>query len=204
MIFNENIIKNLVEPSNRQKIEKAFKTAINNLTIHEKGDAKIQDFISLRKMKSFVASEKGFGTFSPLKSVQSKVVGDSKFELEFSKFLDNFPDVISHGKNFFALNFTLDYIDNEGNLRKYYPDFIVKLKSTQDYVQHYVIETKGVEEPELENKMRRLKRWCNDVNNIPGTKQKWDFLFIDYTEFQKHKSQFKSFNDLVGLFKKFK
>lgn len=62
------------------------------------------------------------------------------------------PQISSHGdKNFLALNFKLDYVDTDGDLTSYRPDFLVKLSNKQIFV----VEAKGREELDLPLKMVR-------------------------------------------------
>lgn len=127
-------------------------------TVKDKGDARIQDAIKLRKTRSFVAKEQGY--LVPRKSVFNKIIGDSQLELLFAKFLDECDDVVSYVKNYFAVNFRLDYVNAGGDISNYYPDFIVK-KSEKEI---YIVETKGQEELDVPLKMERLKQWCADIN----------------------------------------
>ena len=72
----------------------------------------------------------------------NKIIGDSDLELEFAGFLENCEDIISYAKNYFAVNLKIDYQDHQGDIRNYYPDFIVK-KSEKEI---FIIETKGLED----------------------------------------------------------
>ena len=125
-------------------------------------------------------------------------MGDSNLELEFSNFLDNCPDVISYAKNYFSINFKLDYVNKEGGISNYYPDFIVKLQDKRIFI----VETKGLEDLDVPLKMHRLANWCNDVNNIENIKFKFDYLFIDQDTFEKF--EFQNFVKLIEIFTKFK
>ena len=75
----------------------------------------------------------------PQKSVFNRITGDSHFELEFAAFLENCPDVISYAKNYYGVHFKLDYINADGDISNYYPDFLVKLTDGRVIV----VETKG-------------------------------------------------------------
>ena len=96
----------------------------------------------------------------PQKSVFNRITGDSHFELEFAAFLENCPDVISYVKNEFSVHFKLDYINADGDISNYYPDFVVKLTNGNVVV----VETKGREDLDVPLKMQRLSQWCEDVN----------------------------------------
>ena len=68
-------------------------------------------------------------------------MGDSHFELIFASVLDSCIDVISHCKLFQQINFKMEYVNSEGGISYYYPDFVVKLSENE----HWIVETKGLE-----------------------------------------------------------
>jgi len=198
---DEQVIKNLSEVEARRTIEETFKKAINELTIYESGDTEIKDTISIRKTRPFVVNESSF--YIPNKSVFNVIVGDSQLELDFAAYIDSCPDVISYGKNYFAVNFKLDYLNADGNISYYYPDFLVKVKPKSSKEECYVVETKGREDLDDPLKIKRLKQWCQDVNAIPGAKQIWNFVYVPENEFKKYRDNLKSFSDLVSNFKEY-
>ena len=198
---DEQVIKNLSEVEARRTIEETFKKAINELTIYESGDTEIKDTISIRKTRPFVVNESSF--YIPNKSVFNVIVGDSQLELDFAAYIDSCPDVISYGKNYFAVNFKLDYLNADGNISYYYPDFLVKVKPKSSKEECYVVETKGREDLDDPLKIKRLKQWCQDVNAIPGAKQIWNFVYVPENEFKKYRDNLKSFSDLVINFKEY-
>jgi type III restriction enzyme len=198
---DEQVIKNLSEVEARRTIEETFKKAINELTIYESGDTEIKDTISIRKTRPFVVNDSEF--YIPDKSVFNIIAGDSTLELKFAAYLDTCPDVISFGKNYFAVNFKLDYLNADGNISYYYPDFLVKVKPKSAREELYVVETKGREDLDDPLKIKRLKQWCQDVNAIPGAKQIWNFVYVPENEFKKYRDNLKSFGDLVINFKEY-
>ena len=181
-----------------------FKKAINDLTIRDVGNAEIRDSIKIRNMRPFVVKDQK--NLPAKKSVFNKIVGDSVLELKFAQFLERCPDVVSYIKNYFALNFKMDYIDSVGNIANYYPDFVVKLGEKE----FYVVETKGLEDLDDPLKIKRLAQWCKDVNDAHGN-VKFDFVYVDQESFDlfiedggKFKGQLKSFGDLVSRFTAYK
>ena len=198
---DEQVIKNLSEVEARRTIEETFKKAINELTIYESGDTEIKDTISIRKTRPFVVNESSF--YIPNKSVFNVIVGDSQLELDFAAYIDSCPDVISYGKNYFAVNFKLDYLNADGNISYYYPDFLVKVKPKSSKEECYVVETKGREDLDDPLKIKRLKQWCQDVNAIPGAKQIWNFVYVPEKDFKRYRDNLKSFSDLIVNFKEY-
>ncbi len=120
-----NTLRNLSELAATKTLIENFKKAINALTVKDKGDAEIRDTIKLRQTRPFVTKDQGY--LVPKKSVFNRIIGDSHLELVFASFLDSCADVMSYAKNYFAVNFKLDYVNADGNISNYYPDFLVKL-----------------------------------------------------------------------------
>jgi type III restriction enzyme len=189
----------LSEIEARRTIEETFKKAINALTIYESGETEVRDTISVRKTRPFVINDTEF--YRPNKSVFNIISGDSILELRFAALLDNCADVVSFGKNYFAVNFKLDYLNADGVISYYYPDFLVKLKPSQGKEELYVVETKGREDLDDPLKFSRLEQWIKDVNSIPGAKQIWNALYVSQETFDKNRDDYRSFADLVAEFK---
>ena len=190
-----NTLRNLSEIEVCRTIIEGFKRVINELTIKDKGDAEIRDYIKLKKTRPFVVKEQGY--LIPQKSIFNKVVGDSRLELLFADFLDGCADIISYAKNYFAVNFKLDYVNHNGEMSNYYPDFLVK-KSLNEV---YIVETKGLEDLDVAPKLQRLKQWCEDVNKS-SIEIKYDFVFVDEENFNKYRPS--SFETLIKSFNKYK
>ena len=79
---NLNTLRNLSELEANKTLVEIFKKQINDLTVQDKGDAKIHDTISLKKTRPFVAKEQGY--IIPKKSIFNKIIGDSNLELQFA------------------------------------------------------------------------------------------------------------------------
>ena len=110
----------------------------------------------------------------PKKSVFNRIIGDNSFELEFARSLEEWKDVASYAKNYFAVRFKLDYVNADGDISNYYPDFIVKRSDGGVFI----IETKGLEGLDVPLKMARLKAWCRDVNQLQSGTH-YDFVYVD-------------------------
>ena len=192
---NPNTLRNLSELAATKTLIETFKKAINALTVRDRGDAEIHDTIKLRQTRPFVVRDQGY--LIPKKSVFNRVIGDSQLELQFANFLEDCPDVVSYAKNYFAVHFKLDYVNADGNISNYYPDFLVKLADAHTVV----VETKGLEDMDVPLKMQRLHQWCEDVNRAQPD-VKYDFVFVDQEGFEKYKP--KSFRQLTEFFKEYK
>ena len=190
-----NTLRNLSELAATKTLIETFKKAINALTVRDKGDAEIRDTIKLRQTRPFVAKDQGY--LVPKKSVFNRIIGDSPLELRFADFLEGCDDVVSYAKNYLAVHFKLDYVNADGNISDYYPDFLVK-KSDK---QIFVIETKGREDLDVPLKMARLRQWCEDINRVQ-TDVKYDFVYVDQESFERYKPT--SLRQLVDGFKEYK
>jgi len=190
-----NTLRNLSELEASKTLIESFKKAINELTVHDKGDAEIRDTIKLRQTRPFVAKDQGY--LVPKKSIFNRIIGDSHFELEFASFLDNCTDVISFAKNYLAVHFKLDYVNADGDISNYYPDFMVKLSEKQIVI----VETKGQEDLDVPLKMERLRQWCEDIN-AKQDEVHYDYIFVDEASFEKFKPT--TFKQLMDSFLEYK
>lgn len=192
---SRNTLRNLSELEATKTTIETFKKAVNTLTVREKGDAEIRDTIKLRQTRPFMAKEQGY--IVPKLSVFNRIIGDSHLELLFAAFLEDCKDIVSYGKNFLAVHFKLDYVNTDGNISNYYPDFIVKV-SDKEIV---IVETKGQEDLDVPLKMERLKQWCEDLNKIQSEIH-YDYVFVDEESFKKY--QPKTFKQLMNGFLEYK
>jgi len=192
---NPNTLRNLSELAATKTVIETFKKAINALTVLDKGDAQIRDTIKLRQTRPFVAKDQGY--LIPHKSVFNRIIGDSPLELSFARFLDDCDDVVSYAKNYFAVNFKLDYVKADGDISNYHPDFLVKLSDGRVFIA----ETKGLEDVDVPLKMQRLRQWCADINRVQ-TDVQYDFVFVDQESFERYKPTL--FQQLVDGFSEYK
>ncbi len=191
-----NVLRNLSEVEYVKLIKDVFKKSINELTVQDKGDTEIKNYIKVSDARPFVVNDKAF--LIPQKSVFNRIVGDSNFELEFSAFLEKCNDLISFAKNFQnkeASALRIEYKNAEGFIANYYPDFFVKV----DDKQVYIIETKGREEEDDKIKFERLQKWCEDVN-ARQTRVIYKALYVKQEDYEKNPA--KNFDELVRLFSK--
>ena len=192
---SSNTLRNLSELTATKTLLETFKRAINALTVQDKGDAEIRDTIKLRLTRPFVAKDQGY--IIPKKSIFNRIIGDSRFELLFARFLEDCEDVVSYAKNYLAVHFKLDYVNADGDISNYYPDFLVKLSNKRIVV----VETKGQEDLDVPEKMARLKQWCEDINRVQADVT-YDFVYVDQESFEKYKPN--SFRQLMDGFREYK
>lgn len=114
------------------------------------------------------------------------------FEAEFAEFLDNATDI----EAFAALAdiFRIDYLSNSGAIRYYFPDFVaVQLVGKKKVF--WILETKGREYPDLDNKNKAIERWCKAVSEQTGFE--WKYLLVKQAIFNVDKKTTKTLKQLV-------
>jgi type III restriction enzyme len=188
-----NTLRNLSEIEATRTVVETFKKQINDLTVLDKGEAEIRDYIKVSRSRPFVVKDQGY--IVPKKSVFNKVITDSHFELEFASFLEECDDIVSYVKNYFAVHFKIDYRNADGSISDYYPDFIVKV-SPKEY---YVVETKGREDLDDVEKIQRLEQWCEDVN-ANQRNATYHMLYVKQEDWEKVGQKPHSFNEAVRSF----
>lgn len=128
------------------------------------------------------------------KTMFNFVAAYNNFELEFAEFLDKAEDI----ESFAALAgtpFQIDYLTSKGAIRYYFPDFVT-VQTVGKKKVYWILETKGREYPELENKNNAIKRWVESVSS--QSKQQWNYLMIKQMKFESFKKIKKTkFNDMV-------
>jgi type III restriction enzyme len=119
----------------------------------------------------------------PHSSHVNAVVMDSAWEGELARVLERNPFVLSYVKNQ-GLGFEVPYRDGSV-LRKYVPDFIVRIDDGSDEPLNLVLETKGYRGADAQLKAETMKTlWVPGVNNL-GTQGRWAFAeFMDVFEIQ--------------------
>jgi len=191
---NANTLRNLSDLAVTKTLVESFKTAINALTVQDRGAAEARDTIRLRETRPFFMKDQGY--IMPKKSIFNCITGGSNLELAFAEFLENCTDVQSYAKNYLAVRFKIDYVKSDGSVSNYYPDFIVKLKDGRVFV----VETKGLKDLDIPLKMKRLRQWCEDVNAAQETTT-FDFIYINEEGFQRY--TLSSFGQLTENFREY-
>lgn len=102
----------------------------------------------------------------------NNIIYRSSWEFRFMKYCDNNPNIIEWGSEEFFIN----YFDPTTNkVRRYFPDFFVKLKNKSGEIKKYIIEVKPKKqtvEP-TKNPKRKTKSWINEVLTYEKNKSKW-------------------------------
>ncbi len=112
------------------------------------------------------------------KSHVNFVVQDSGWEGICGKTLDELDNVICYVKNQF-LGFSIPYT-KEGKDRGYFPDFIVKVRTTDGSIKNLIIEISGMSRDKAEKKWSVESRWLPAVNAVKDkyNYEEWHFIEI--------------------------
>ena len=116
------------------------------------------------------------------------VVLDSKWEAEFCRIAEVHPRVRAYVKNH-NLNFEVPY-HHEGNLRRYRPDFIVRIDDGRgdDDLLNLVVEIKGYRGEDAKAKRNTMDvYWVEGVNRL-GSHGRW--AFAEFTDVWAMESEF--------------
>jgi len=113
------------------------------------------------------------------KTVFNLVPCDSHLEERFARFKDSAGDVTAFAKLPEPFGFVIEYTDSAGNLRYYEPDFVVVLSDGN----HYLVETKGLEDATVPHKDRAAQLWCENATLLTDTT--WQYIKVPQKEFEK-------------------
>lgn len=164
---DKRVLRRLNMPDARQIIVDVFTRAINDLTIQPQP-------VKLSGTELKVSSTRAFPWRRPVvnatKTVFNLVACDNHYEAEFATFLDNAPDVVAFAKLTQYVPFCIEYVDQQGAFRLYYPDFVVKTTKGE----MFLVETKGREDIDVISKDKRAKKWCCDATKL--THIQWHYL----------------------------
>jgi type III restriction enzyme len=183
------VLYKLSSPEVQEKLIKLFVDAFKNMTFTEKEPEK-KDFIKLSDTRPFVWSKM---VYPANKCIFNYVPCDNDFEVDIAKFLNRAYDVVAFSKIVPKMGFSVEYRDSDGNLRLYYPDFVVLTQNNE----HFIVEAKGREDVDVQHKDKRIKLWCEDATNL--TKSNWSFQRIDQEDFEKY--SFNSVKELISTLK---
>jgi type III restriction enzyme len=190
------VLRNLSEPAATELLFRTMKEAINALTIVDRGTSRIQSEIRLSRTRPETMSARA--AVVPKRSVFNRIVGDNDLENGFAAFLDDAPDVVSFGKNYLRVGFSMEYASPRGAIANYHPDFIVRLDSGEIWI----VETKGLEDIDVEPKWRRLKAWCEDATSLDPNGVVYRPLFVDQAAWERHRGALRSFGEAASVFER--
>ena len=88
----------------------------------------------------------------------------------------------------------MEYVNHEGGISYYYPDFVIHLENGE----RFVVETKGAEDLNDPRKIERLKVWCEDATRATG--KVYNCLYIKQEEWESLGITPNSFGEIINIF----
>ena len=92
----------------------------------------------------------------------------------------------------------IDYLSNSGAIRYYFPDFVA-IQTVGKKKVNWILETKGREYPDLDNKNKAIERWCRAVTEQTG--KEWKYLLVRQSHYNMIRRSLKTFSNLEDSLK---
>ncbi|MEI6454548.1 MAG: restriction endonuclease, partial [Actinomycetes bacterium] len=122
---------------------------------------------------NFNTTRKELWPASPQLCQVNYVVYDSEWEAEFCAVVEANANVLAYVKNH-GLGFEVPYLHGS-DVRRYFPDFIVKLDDGREDPLNLIVEIKGYRGEDAKDKAETMKAyWVPGVNNL-GRFGRWAF-----------------------------
>ncbi len=176
---------NLDEP----RVVKAMSSNVANFVVSKEFEKALREIVVEVKKPELLTPSRYLSTTPPFPyskqfhkakhTVFNLVTCDNDLEMKFAKFLDGAEDVTAFAKLPEQFGFCIEYPDTLSNIRNYYPDFVARTKKRA----HWIIETKGREDIEVERKDAAALRWCENATKLTGTE--WRYAKVKEKEFEK-------------------
>jgi hypothetical protein len=102
----------------------------------------------------------------------TNIIYRSSWELKFMRYCDRNSNILEWGSE----EFFIPYLDPTTNkVRRYFPDFIIKVKESNGNMKKYVIEVKPKKQtlPPKQTPRKRQKTFINEVMTYEKKKAKW-------------------------------
>ena len=191
---DSKVIDKLNEEEVQSKIIEVFADAI-------KKASKSKKLTNLEKQEGLLLSQtdpfnwKKELTIEVERTIFNLIAYDNNYEMKFIELLKNDKEIKSFGKLIpWKFNFRLEYFGKYGGLRHYYPDFV----AVDNRGNNYIIETKGFNDEDAENKKERAIEWCNDVSKLFS--ENWEYVLVREPFFEKHHwHSFKQLKDAIDV-----
>jgi type III restriction enzyme len=168
------VLRRLAENDAQELVKQAFADAIRGLRLTEREATITETAIRMTETPPFSWSRT---TVECERTVFNLTAVDNDLERRFALFLDRATDVAAFAKLPVFGRFALEYIAENGALRYYYPDFVVRLSDDSCML----IETKGLRDPDVPFKDKRARRWCRDATRLTG--RQWSYMRTDQDAF---------------------
>lgn len=190
---SESVIRNLAEVEAQKTVIDTFSKAINSLTLRDQRGSTMVGMLKVSDARPAVVKNQEFVLSD--KTLFNRVVGDSRLELQFAQFLNGCDDVQTFAKNHVSVGFKIEYVNSQGEISNYLPDFFVKLTTGQVFI----VETKGLADVETHRKWDRLVKWCDDATDSNEKGTVFSPLYVSQEDFYQFSAGINSFERLASM-----
>ncbi len=170
------IVRALATPLAHYLTVKTFVEVLRNAAIAEQEPALLDADRRLSTCPPFPWSQL---VYEAHKTVFNVVPCDNDLEKAFARFLDAATDVTAFAKLPMKFGFSIEYIDENKNLRLYHPDFV----AVGDDGTHYLLETKGQNTTDVPHKDHAALVWCENATTLTG--KRWIYRKVMESEFKE-------------------
>jgi type III restriction enzyme len=174
-LADPTIIQAMSRPPVAYVVKKLFTNALRNKIVEELEPSLLSEPRRLSQTVPFPFSNSN--AVEGRKCVLNYAPCTNEFERQFARFLDTTDDVVTWCKVPDSFKFSIEYTDNNANLRYYYPDFVAVAQNGV----HWIVETKGVETVEVAYKDRAARLWCENATMLTGTT--WEYIKVPQKDF---------------------
>ncbi|HEY7023164.1 MAG TPA: DEAD/DEAH box helicase family protein [Ktedonobacterales bacterium] len=170
-------------------VRKLFTNALRDKIIEEQEPELVDSGRSLAQVQPFPFSNPN--ATPGRKLILNYAPCGNDYERRFAKFLDDAPDIAAWCKVPDNFRFSIEYTDQNANLRYYYPDFVAIAADGM----RWIIETKGAETVEVRFKDNAARIWCDNATQLTGVA--WNYIKVSQKDFDKMDA--KDFGDITLL-----
>jgi type III restriction enzyme len=170
-------------------VRKLFTNALRDKIIEEQEPELVDSGRSLAQVQPFPFSNPN--ATPGRKLILNYAPCGNDYERRFAKFLDDAPDIAAWCKVPDNFRFSVEYTDQNANLRYYYPDFVAIAADGM----RWIIETKGAETVEVQFKDNAARIWCDNATQLTGVA--WNYIKVSQKDFDKMDA--KDFGDITLL-----
>lgn len=177
-IYDSDLLSRFADDDVREHIRALFVPLIRQRTTFKNKREQTEHLIDVSTWKPFqAASSASRPTITSPKTPFNLVPCSNGFEAAIANFLTRATDVVSFCKNAGPQALRIDYINANGQLSWYVPDFFARTNSGK----YFLVEFKGKEDPDVPLKAKAAKEWCKSASTKTTP---WEYLYIPQNLFQ--------------------
>lgn len=173
---DQEIVRSMATPLAHFVTVKTFAKVLAGAAIAEREPEVIDAGRPLSSCQPFPWSQL---VYEAKKTIFNLVPCENELEKSFAHFLEGALDVVAFAKLPTKFAFSIEYLDENQNLRLYYPDFV----AVDDDGMHYLLETKGQNTTDVECKDAAARNWCDNATTLTG--RRWLYCKVMEADFKK-------------------